>query len=347
MDAYLSLRNVFDVFCIVQGVTTVTWLLLQPKQPANRWLGLLLAGLTCQVIDYFLSRSGIYYRNRWLYFTPLFFSWGFGPLLYGYIQSRTTKTSCFAWRNFIPVAVQVLFYLILVFQPLTTKAWFWLTVHKPYTRFAEYYVGCLLMLYYIRLSWKIIRQTDIQLGWLKPALKGASLFYIIAMIDPLINAVYLSPEDPKFFLTAQLLPFFVYTAALAGRGYNRRQDQTKQQLAVPVKIEHQEQIRQAIQGNRLYQDPDLTLVSLSVQVGLSPNVISRTINTGFGQSFTDYINTYRVEEVKRRLESGAAERVTILALALEAGFSSKTTFNRVFKEQTGYTPKEYKIGPKV
>ncbi|UFH55597.1 AraC family transcriptional regulator [Spirosoma sp. KNUC1025] len=325
----------------MQGVTTATWLLLQPKQPANRWLALLLAGLTFQVIDYFLSRSGIYYRNRWLYFTPLFFSWGFGPLLYGYVQARLGKTNNLSWRHFIPVAVQLLFYLILVFQPLTTKAWFWLTVHKPYTRYVEYYAGCLLMLYYVHLSRKIIRQADTPVSWLKHTLRGAGLFYVIAMIDPLVNSIYLSPKDPKFFLTAQLLPFFVYTAALVGRSYKRREDPVRQQLTIPVKSEHQEQIRQAIQDNRLYQDSELTLASLSAQVGLSPNVISRTINAGFGQSFTDYINTYRVEEVKRRLESGDAERVTFLALAFEAGFSSKTTFNRVFKEQTGYTPKEY------
>ena len=341
MNVYLNLRNLFDIFCIVQGVTTVIWLLLQPKQPANRWLALLLTGLTFQVVDYFLSRSGVYYHHRWLYFTPLFFSWGFGPLLYGYVQARLGRSLSLRWWYFVPVLVQILFYAVLMGQPLATKAWFWLTVHKPYTRYIEYYISCLLMLYFLYRSWQMVRQTGNRESQLKGLLQGAGLFYVVAAIDPLINSLYLSSQDPKFFLTAQVLPFLVYTVALVGRGYNRFSFDAKKQPAVAVKDEHQAQIQRAIQENKMYQNPDLTLMSLAEHLSLSPNVISRTINTGFGQSFTDYINTYRIAEVKRRLEAGDAEQMTILALALDAGFSSKTTFNRVFKEQMGHTPKEY------
>ncbi len=302
---------------------------------------MLLTGLTFQVVDYFLSRSGVYYHHRWLYFTPLFFSWGFGPLLYGYVQARLAKPLSLRWWHFVPVLMQVLFYTVLMVQPLSTKAWFWLTVHKPYTRYIEYYMSCLLILCFLYRSWQTVQQTDNREGWLTGLLRGAGLFYIVAAIDPLINSIYLSPQDPKFFLTAQVLPFFVYTVALLGRGYNRFQTEAKRQPAVVVKDEHQEQIQRAIGENKMYQDPDLTLASLAEHLSLSPNIISRTINVGFGQSFTDYINAHRLAEVKRRLEAGDADRVTILALALDAGFSSKTTFNRVFKEQMGHTPKEY------
>ena len=341
MNVYLNLRSLFDVFCIVQGVTTVVWLLLLAKQPANRWLALLLTGLTFQVVDYFLSRSGVYYHYRWLYFTPLFFSWGFGPLLYGYVQARLAKSISLRWWHFVPVAIQVLFYTVLMCQSLATKAWFWQTVHKPYTRFIEYYISCLLILYFLYRSWQTVQQTDNRESRLKGLLQGVGLFYVVAAIDPLINSIYLSPQDPKFFLTAQVLPFLVYTIALLGRGHNRFQSEVKKQPAVVVKDEHQEQIQRAVIDNKMYQDPDLTLASLAEYLNLSPNVISRTINAGFGQSFTDYINTYRIAEVKRRLDAGDAVRMTILALALDAGFSSKTTFNRVFKERMGHTPKEY------
>lgn len=341
MNVYLDLRNVFNIFCIVQGITTTTWLLLRPQHPANRWLALLLSGLTLQIIDYFLSRSGVYYHHRLLYFMPLFFSWGFGPLLYGYVQARTAKTVTLGWWHFLPVAIQVLFYAVLMFQPLATKSWFWLTVHKPYTRYVEYYGSCLLILYYLHRSWQTIRQTDQRGDWLAGLLRGMSLFYVIALIDPLINQSYLSPQATKFYLTTQVLPVLVYTLALAGLGYNRFRPDAKGQNTAPVKADHQVQILRAIREEKLYQDPDLTLASLAGHLELSPNVISRTINAGFKQSFADFINTHRINEVKRRLATGDADRVTILALALDAGFSSKTTFNRVFKEQTGHTPKEY------
>ncbi|MDB5241442.1 MAG: transcriptional regulator, AraC family [Spirosoma sp.] len=342
MNVYLNLRNLFDIFCIVQGVTTVTWLLLSPKQPANRWLALLLTALTFQVVDYFLSRSGVYYHHRWLYFTPLFFSWGFGPLLYGYVQARLVKPIGLRWCHFVPVLVQILFYTVLMVQPLSTKAWFWLAVHKPYTRYIEYYISCLLILYYLYRSWQTVQPTDEGESRLKGLLQAAGLFYVVAAIDPLINSIYLSPQDPKFFLTAQVLPFLAYSVALLGRGYSQLQSRLKEKPPTTVKVEHQDQILRAIQDRKFYQDPELTLTSLAEQLGLSPHILSRTINAGFGQSFTDFINGYRINEVKRRLEAGDADQVTILALALESGFSSKTTFNRVFKEQTGITPKAYK-----
>ena len=54
------------------------------------------------------------------------------------------------------------------------------------------------------------------------------------------------------------------------------------------------------------------------------------------------MNGYRIEEVKRRLQAGDTQRLTLLGIAYESGFNSKTTFNRVFKETTGMSPKAYK-----
>ena len=66
------------------------------------------------------------------------------------------------------------------------------------------------------------------------------------------------------------------------------------------------------------------------------------LNAGRGESFYDAVNSLRLAEVQRRLLTADARRLTVLALALEAGFNSKTTFNRIFKEKTGLTPKEYR-----
>ncbi|MCD4696832.1 MAG: helix-turn-helix domain-containing protein [Bacteroidales bacterium] len=54
------------------------------------------------------------------------------------------------------------------------------------------------------------------------------------------------------------------------------------------------------------------------------------------------VNNYRVEEVKRLMAEGKHEHYTLLAIALEAGFNSKSSFNRIFKEFTGSTPSHYK-----
>jgi AraC-like DNA-binding protein len=58
-------------------------------------------------------------------------------------------------------------------------------------------------------------------------------------------------------------------------------------------------------------------------------------------NFNDYINSFRIEEIKKRFENGETEDFTVLGIALDSGFNSKTTFNRAFKKYTGSTPQFY------
>ena len=104
-------------------------------------------------------------------------------------------------------------------------------------------------------------------------------------------------------------------------------------------------IRKALEEDRLYLNPTLTLAELSAHTGLAPRLISFTVNNGFGQSFNDVVNGYRVAEVKRRLATPDAQRLTLLGIAFESGFNSKTTFNRIFKQFTGVAPRDYRVTP--
>jgi AraC-like DNA-binding protein len=90
--------------------------------------------------------------------------------------------------------------------------------------------------------------------------------------------------------------------------------------------------------------PELTLPELAARVGTNTSVLSRVINTGFGQNFNDYINEYRIREAERKLRDPRYRNYTLLAIALESGFNSKSTFNRVFKKLRGTTPREAATG---
>lgn len=92
---------------------------------------------------------------------------------------------------------------------------------------------------------------------------------------------------------------------------------------------------------RLYEDPALTLTDLAKALNLSRKQTSHLINRGFGLNFNDFVNRYRVEATKERFSQGEHRQLTILGVALAAGFNSKTTFNRVFKRETGQTPRQY------
>jgi|SoiMethySBSTD1v2_1073268.scaffolds.fasta_scaffold81043_2 AraC-like DNA-binding protein len=91
-----------------------------------------------------------------------------------------------------------------------------------------------------------------------------------------------------------------------------------------------------------WRDSDLTLADLADLLSTTPHKLSEVLNAQIGQTFYDFVNGYRVKEVQRRIAAGDAQRVTMLALALDAGFASKSTFNVVFKKHTSRTPSDYR-----
>ena len=91
----------------------------------------------------------------------------------------------------------------------------------------------------------------------------------------------------------------------------------------------------------LYLDPELTLRSLAEYMNLPANNMSQLLNKGFNQNFTEYVNTYRLEHFKKLLQTTDSHHLTILALAYDSGFNSKTVFNTFFKNKEGITPKAY------
>lgn len=97
-----------------------------------------------------------------------------------------------------------------------------------------------------------------------------------------------------------------------------------------------------MEQERPWQNSELTLADLADRLGTSPHKLSEVLNTEVGQTFYDFVNGYRVREVQRRLAAGDDRRFTLLTLALEAGFASKSTFNLVFKKHTGQTPSGYR-----
>ncbi len=105
--------------------------------------------------------------------------------------------------------------------------------------------------------------------------------------------------------------------------------------------EIQKNLTKAISEDRLYTNPEITLAELAQTIDVHPNNLSQVINTFEGKSFYDYVNHRRIEEFKRIVALPESQRFTLLALALECGFNSKTSFNRNFKNATGLSPSEY------
>lgn len=93
---------------------------------------------------------------------------------------------------------------------------------------------------------------------------------------------------------------------------------------------------------RLYQNSALTLADLAERLDTTPHKLSEVLNSQLKQTFYDFVNAYRVRDVQRRIADEQLKNLTILALAIDAGFASKSTFNDVFKKHTGKTPSAYR-----
>lgn len=91
-----------------------------------------------------------------------------------------------------------------------------------------------------------------------------------------------------------------------------------------------------------WKDSELTLADLAERLNTSPHKLSEVLNAEIGQTFYDFVNGYRVREVQRRIKAGDARALKMLALAMDAGFASKSTFNQVFKKHTNLTPSDFR-----
>jgi AraC-like DNA-binding protein len=103
-----------------------------------------------------------------------------------------------------------------------------------------------------------------------------------------------------------------------------------------------ERVNVDFEGEHVYRDSGLTLPALAARLDVSPHNLSEAINTQFHMNFFDLVNGYRVREVQQRLLDPEARQFTILAIAFDAGFNSKTSFNTIFKKHAGRTPSEYR-----
>lgn len=91
-----------------------------------------------------------------------------------------------------------------------------------------------------------------------------------------------------------------------------------------------------------YLNAELTVQDLSKQLNISRHHLTEMLNNDIGKNFFTFINEYRIKEVQRRLLDPKFEHLTIVAIAFDSGFNSKSTFNSIFKQQTDTTPSKWR-----
>ena len=100
-------------------------------------------------------------------------------------------------------------------------------------------------------------------------------------------------------------------------------------------------LRSIVERERLFLNPNLSLKEVADKIATNTKYLSQVVNHHAGCNFQHFINNYRVEEAKRKIVNQDFKHLTLYGVALQCGFKNKSTFYKVFKEITGFTPKEY------
>ncbi|KMT66643.1 hypothetical protein XM47_00450 [Catenovulum maritimum] len=214
-----------------------------------------------------------------------------------------------------------------------------------------------------RLLWRYrvyLKETTVDydgyaLGWLFNTLTVVSVIEIVDFtrlnlqlvldIEVLVHWYFIST-----FIALSLTSYLIINAIRQPELYNSFEDMEsislKKEKLEQADKEHQQakvifaDIENYLTNSQSFLQAKYSLRDLSQSLGLSEQLVSWTINKGGDINFSDYINGKRINVVKAKLQE-QKQAANILAIAFDAGFSSKSTFNAVFKKQTNLTPSEY------
>ena len=103
-----------------------------------------------------------------------------------------------------------------------------------------------------------------------------------------------------------------------------------------------ENLTALMREDKPYLDPELTLGKLAKSIGITDKKLSTLFNSYLETTFYDYVNSFRIKDVKKSLQDVDNMKYTLLSLAMDSGFNSKASFNRVFKKETGLSPSQYR-----
>src|SRR6056297_1350828 len=128
---------------------------------------------------------------------------------------------------------------------------------------------------------------------------------------------------------------------LPGERNTSEADRNSDHDHTPIDNQLIERLESTIESERPHLSEKLTIAQLAEQSGIPQKQLSQVINIHYQQNFFDFINTYRTREFNRRITDGDNRRFTILSIAYDCGFSSKSAFNRAYKKHVGVPPSEF------
>lgn len=364
--------NINDVLLIITIVVSLFLTLVQPIFPAKkRDNRILLAGFFLSLA---ISNTGVMlmwnqyiHSPTWLnWLIPYFYTTAVlikGPALYLYVVSITDDN--FRWKRrdlwhlgaiFCTWPLLIIFFIDAGAMRLENIA------HLPVKDIVVHVLWYLLKIvplcyfiaatarvrrYHQRLESQFSHVNDRSITWLY----SLTISFIFAGVWSLMVTLLFDTFGLPIGVTDNYVSF-ILLLALCYYSLTHAQDVTATSIdadqpvteAVDVKPLDTltRQILQGVEEDKLYLNHTLNIEQFARAIGVSPRDVSYTINKVFGKNFFEFINFYRIEAAKRMLEDPAKAHLTVLDVLMEAGFNSKSSFQRFFKRFTGISPTEYR-----
>lgn len=354
-------------------LATLLWVNRQGNRLSNR----LLAGLIGLLALMSLA-VGIPVANRWisyaLDFLPLIMAMPLGPLIFFYTKSLLDPAFIIGpteRQHFYPIVLdwgsQLIGWVFMggllagFLQREQGPAWGY--VMEEYDTYADI-PRWLSMTVYLLLTRQFlnqhqrtdnvgnIRNQQPTVQWLRQFVnvflifQGVWLVHLVPYIIPTLRGPLL--DNFGWYPIYIPIAILIYWLGLKGYLHSRNSPvapAVRKINAASIPAETVEKavcsLTKAMQIDKLYLDPELTVEKIGQHTQLSPKTVSFVLNQHLQKSFSTFVNEYRVEAVKGQLINPANNHLTLTGVAFECGFNSQATFQRAFRQMTGVSPKEY------
>ena len=369
-------RSIILFICILQGLIFAGLLVVRGfrrKKRADFWLAILLVLPCLSLVTPFIGFANVYDLNQWLTYFPFGIAYGYGVCVYFYVLSLTDSKRRFTPQDFlffIPAILYLIFRFALFAQNLEFKNRFNENYYVPIAApliFVTEFVWNIIFLYFSIKHYKKYRAwldenfsdtEKIKFDWVGNFLYVFTFVLVSGAIFDFTDSFIFNLSYIQYFYFELIMAFTTYYLAIAGYLHSEAIElgftETESRRAEPRKTLLSEndlqllktKLQNLMEKEKPFLDSQLTLSNLAKQIGVNTTALSFVINNGFGKNFNDFVNEFRVAEVKNKLNEGAAENLNLLGIALDSGFNSKATFNRAFKKFTGISPKEFQNNPK-
>ncbi len=349
--------------CVPVLLSALVLLWQKVENKAAMFLGLFLLVALIKVVPQIIGFSGFYAVWPGLTFAPFSIELFFGPLLlfHAHHLMLLKPIGQLKWL-LIPGFIQLLYYCwaFLMLGDYKNKWAYNNQFHEPYIVPIEAVLGVILFVYCWGKIYQLSRNYETYLNhhqstavefrpvWIQRLLVASLillvLFIIVQIVPTFITDMSYIEEFPLVVLMMVILSWVGFEAL-------RKLNQNFPKISAAQNLDHDQPVQakswsseavdleQQMSHNQWYLSPRLSLSDLANTMGTNETYLSRTINQGLGLSFNQYINQWRVEHAKQLIKQ---PHRSLLNLAMDSGFNSKATFNRVFKTSVGLTPSQYK-----